>query len=158
MLTDSDVFERLGKSPAECARMVAAITETAETQAAAKVWKQEWRQAGGTEGDAFERALLRCAAAETAPQIDNLPLYDPVKSLLRDEFRYYTQTAAGSALETSGHPFVTACKVISLRRFPAGPMDWEVSGFPRSWLLKTPKPDLPRLLWFLLSRIGGFSP
>ena len=138
--------------------MVAAITETAETHAAAKVWKQDWRKAGGAEGDAFERALLRCAAMETAPQFENLPLYDPVKSLLRGEFRYYTQPAAGTTLETGGPPFVTACKVISLRRFPAGPMDWEVSGFPRSWLLKTPKSDLPRLLWFLCSRVGGFAP
>ena len=158
MLTDSAVFDRLGKSPAECARMVAEITEIADTHAPARVWKQEWRWAGGAEGDAFERALLRCAAAETAPQIENLPVYDTVKALLRDEFRFYTQPAAGSSFETGGYLFVTGCKVISLRRFPAGPMDWEISGFPRSWLLKMPKSDLPRVVWFLCSRVGGFAP
>jgi hypothetical protein len=37
-------------------------------------------------------------------------------------------------------------------------MDWEISGFPRAWLLAVRKLDLPPLAWFLAARVGGFRP
>src|SRR5260370_41277072 len=110
------------------------------------------------EAGRFEQALLRYAALVTSPRIPGLPVHESVKNLLQSEFNYYANTAAGDSLEIGSYLFVTGCKVISLRRFVAGPMDWEISGFPRSWLFKLGFTDLPRLLGFLSMRMGGFQP
>jgi hypothetical protein len=37
-------------------------------------------------------------------------------------------------------------------------MDWEISGIPRSWLLRVPKADLPRVSAFIALRLRGFYP
>jgi hypothetical protein len=159
MLAKPEVSEFLTRSAAPCARLVSEVTENPESQAAVTALKDEARRAGiDVEGDAFERALLRSAAAEFEPRIAGLPIHESVRKLLADEYRFYTSPSRGTSLATGGYLFVTACKTISLRRFPAGPMDWEVSGFPRSWLFKVSKLDLPRLAWFLAARTGGFRP
>jgi hypothetical protein len=159
MLTDSQVFEFLKRSAAPCAQLVAAVTEAPESQLAVATLKDQARRAGvEVEGDIFERALLRCAAADFEPRIASLPIHESVRNLLRGEYRFYTGPSQGTPLETGSYLFVTGCKTISLRRFPAGPMDWEISGFPRSWLLKVAFLDLPRLAWFLAAGMRGFRP
>jgi len=159
MLAKPEVSEFLKASAVDCARLVAEVTETSESQAAVTALKDQARGAGiEVEADAFERALLRSAAADFEPHIATLPIHESVRKLLRDEYRFYTGPARGTLLEAGSYLFVTACKTISLRRFPAGPMDWEVSGFPRAWLPKVPKPDLARLAWYLAVRAGGFRP
>jgi hypothetical protein len=159
MLSESEVFKVLGKSPADCAQVVNGVTDDPESHAPALALKEEARR-GGIELEAgeFERSLLRYAAIETSPRIDGLPVHQSVKVLLGNEFTYYTRTASGQSLEIGSYLFATGCKVISLRRFPAGPMDWEISGFPRLWLFKLGMPDLARVLWFLSMRMGGFQP
>ena len=159
MLTESEVFKALGKSPADCAQLVTGVTEDPETQTAARAWREKARRAGvQLEAGGFERALLNYAALETSPRIAGLQVHESVKNLQQSEFKYYTNTAAGDSLEIGSYLFVTGCKVISLRRFVAGPMDWEISGFPRSWLFKVRFTDLTRALGFLSIRIGGFQP
>jgi hypothetical protein len=159
MLSESEIFKLLGKSPADCAQLVAGVTDDSESHAPALALKEEARRAGiEFEAGEFERALLRYAAVETSPGIAGLPVTESVKGLIRSEFQYYTRAAGGDPLEMGSYLFVTGCKVISLRRFAAGPMDWEVSGFPRSWLLKVRISDLARVLGFLSIRIGGFKP
>lgn len=160
MPADSQVFEFLKKkSAAPCSQLVTEVTEVPESQVAVAALKDEARRVGiEVQGDVFERALLRSAATDFEPRIANLPVVESVKSLMREEYCFYTGAPRGASLEVGSHFFVTACKVISLRRFPAGPMDWEISGFPRSWLLKVGFLDLPRLAWFLAARMGGFRP
>jgi hypothetical protein len=159
MLTESEVFKALAKSPEDCAQLVAGVTEDRQTQSAALALKEEAERAGmQLEAGRFEQALLRYAALVTRPRIAGLPVHESVKNLLQSEFNYYTHTAAGDSLEIGSYLFVTGCKVISLRRFVAGPMDWEISGFPRSWLFKLGFTDLARVLGFLSMRMGGFQP
>ena len=43
-------------------------------------------------------------------------------------------------------------------RFPAGQLDWEVSGLPRSYLLKMPARDLPRVIRTVLVDMRGLRP
>jgi hypothetical protein len=158
MLSESEIFKILGKSSADCAQLVTAVTEDGESQAPAMALKEEARRRGiEFEAGGFERALLQYAAVEMSPRIPDLPVHQSVKVLLQSEFKYYT-TAASGDLEIGSYLFVRACKVISLRRFVAGPMDWEISGFPRSWLFQVGLSDLPRVLGFLSMRMGGFKP
>ena len=49
-------------------------------------------------------------------------------------------------------------RIATLSRFPAGQLDWEVSGIPRSWLLKVPRRSLPRLVSSILFELRGFQP
>jgi hypothetical protein len=159
MLSESEVFKVLGASPADCAEVVAAVAENPKSHAPARALKEKARRARiELEVGAFERALLRYAALETSSRIDGLPVHESVKALMRNEFAYYAKPAGGDPLEIGSYQFVTGCKVISLRRFAAGPMDWEISGFPRSWLFQVGLSDLPRVLWFLSMRMGGFKP
>jgi hypothetical protein len=159
MLSDSEIFNILGKSSADCAQLIAGVTEDPESHTPALALKDGARRAGiELEADGFERALLRYAAVETSPRIVSLPVQESVKMLMQNEFKYYTTMAGRDALEFGSYLFVTGCKVISLRRFAAGPMDWEISGFPGSWLFKVGISDLARLFRFLSMRMGGFKP
>ncbi len=159
MLSDSEIFNILGKSSADCAQLIAGVTEDPESHTPALALKDGARRAGiELEADGFERALLRYAAVETSPRIVSLPVQESVKVLMQNEFRYYTTMAGRDPLEFGSYLFVTGCKVISLRRFAAGPMDWEISGFPGSWLFKVGISDLARLFRFLSMRMGGFKP
>ena len=168
MPADAQALSLLGATPADCARLAAQVNENPASLAPIHAWK---RQAGGKyTGDALERVLLRAAAAENFPRIAGLPVPEQVKALLTQEFEFYARptgmtpamthaaTHGTNPLEAGGYPFVTACKVISLRRFPAGPLDWEIAGFPRSWLLQVRTADLARVAWFLAARVGGFEP
>lgn len=156
-----ETLERLGYSPTACARLVQAVTEAPESCLAIQELKNRVCEHGiSMPGDTFERRLLSYAALETASRIESLHVYEPVKSLIRFEFQHYTHPheRTTNPLTIGNNEFVVACKTISLARFPAGPMDWEISGFPRSWLLSIRKTDLPRVLAFLLFRVQGFAP
>jgi hypothetical protein len=159
MLSESKIFKLLGKSSVDCVQLVKGVTEDPESLKPVAALKEEARRAGiELEAGGFERELLLCAALETSPLIAGLPVHESVKVLLGNEFNYYTKTAGGDLLQIGSYLFVTGCKVISLRRFSAGPMDWEISGFPRSWFFKLGISDLARALWFLPVRMGGFQP
>jgi hypothetical protein len=156
-----ETLKRLGFPPTACACLVQAVRETPDSYFAIQQLKNRVCEHGmDISGDAFERRLLSYAALQTAPRIENLRVYEPVKSLIRIEFQHYTKPPerATDSLAIGTNEFVVACKTISLVRFPAGPMDWEISGFPRSWLLSIRKSDLPRVLAFLLFRVRGFAP
>jgi|SRR5882762_244881 len=156
-----ETLQRLGYSQLVCARLVQGVSEAPKSYVPIQRLKNQICRAGlDISGDAFERGLLACAARETAPQIESQPVYEPVKLLLREEFHFYTNSVKNveSSLTVGTNSFVIACKTISLRRFPSGPMDWEISGFPRSWLLRVKRSSLPRVLGFLLFQVRGFAP
>lgn len=156
-----EILQRLGYSSASCARLVKGVTELPKSQLAVQRLRDQVCECGFTKaGDAFERAFLAFAAQETIPDIETLPVYEPVKSLMRAEFEYYTRPPkpGSDPIAIGTYAFVVACKTIALSRFPAGPLDWEISGFPRSWFLKIRPRDLPRVLTFLLYRVRGLAP
>ncbi len=157
----SEVPDKLfGKlSAADCARLVGGVTYDPASLAPIKALKDELVRAGlMLDGDRFERALLRHAATVTEPGIGELAVHESVRLRLRDEFRFYTAPAGNDVFEAGSYLFRTGCQVISLRRFPAGPIDWEIDGMPRSLLLQIPKRDLVRAGLFIAWKLGGFYP
>src|SRR5207237_405861 len=72
--------------------------------------------------------------------------------------RYSGPSRSGSTLGAESYAFAAASKAATLRRFPAGPLDWEIHGLRRSSLAHVPWRDLPRLLSFLTFRFHGFTP
>jgi hypothetical protein len=119
---------------------------------------------GSDEGSVSPRALSRyllLRSAETAlPLIAALPVSDAVKSLIYREFEFFATPGRGfeTLFDLTNYSFSAMAKIATLRRFPAGQLDWEVSGLPRSWLLKVPRKRVPGLLSFVLMEMKGFSP
>jgi hypothetical protein len=146
-------LEELGLSESEAARLLASADETQASQQPLLKWRKKLQGAPGE----FERMLFTQVAAQYESAIDSLPVHPAVKNLLRDEFQFYSKPQL-QPIELGSYPFVIAAKTLTLRRFPAGPMDWEISGFPRSWLLHVRKAELPRILRALAFDTHGFAP
>jgi hypothetical protein len=104
--------------------------------------------------------LLR-SALSSLERLDTLSVAMSVKMLFCDLFESLGRAAPQSAalfrpdLHYSGRAY---CSLAVLERYPAGQLDWEVSGFPRSWVAKVPARDLPALFSTLVFRLGGFKP
>jgi hypothetical protein len=107
----------------------------------------------------FERYLILRSALACLDKLCGFPTPLRVKQLLCDEFKLFAQPDHAVPLFRLGdYRFVAMCKTASLRRFPAGQIDWEVSGLPRSILLRAPLSTASRLLYFVLGRLQGFKP
>lgn len=146
-------------TPERCALLAASVIYNPKTLEPVRALREEMRQAGfSLPGDGFERMLLQQAAAFNEPRIESLPVHNSVRVRLREEFRFYTQPGGKERFDIGGYLFTAGCYVVSLRRFPAGPMDWEVSGVSRSFLPRIPLKDLPRVGLFIARRLGGLSP
>jgi len=150
----------LGKTSSDCVAVVRSVKDTWKSQSEVFSWKEALRQRGiKAEGDAVERLLLAYAVEEAAPGLELLPLHHSVKTLMRKEFLAYLKAPGkGSQLLAGTDPFVSACKIASLRRFVAGPLDWVISGLPRSWLYKMTLSRIPEALWYIATEFGGFKP
>jgi hypothetical protein len=112
------------------------------------------------EHGAFERFLIVAAACDALGRLADLPLDDRVKDLFCRNFQMYA--AAPDKLpepfDVSVASFITMARIATLSRFPAGQLDWEISGIPRSWLFKTPLGALPRLVSSIVLELGGLQP
>ena len=158
-------ISRLGKSASECATLITSVTESADTHSPIRAIKESLGACGiECRFDSLERVLLGYAIQESISKVDQLPVPGSVRELIRKQFHIFSLppgSAGTPALNVEAEendPFIAACKICTLRRFPAGPMDWVVSGMPRSWLLKMPPADVPRVLKFLLCEFGGIKP
>jgi hypothetical protein len=108
------------------------------------------------EDDSLERLMIRLRAEDALGQIDELPVHPFVKKSIESDIR--ALLTAREPLTAGTYNFARAAKLVTLRRFPAGPMEWEVSGIPRSWLFRAGFADFFRLATFVMTRLGGFQP
>jgi hypothetical protein len=139
--------------------LAAAVTDYPASLGAISALREELRGTGlPLSGDSLERVVLAGAAAVNESRIDSYPIHPSVRTRLREEFRFYSRPAGKEPFDAGGYFFTTGCKVVTLRRFPAGPMDWEISGVPRSLFLRMPKADLPRVALFVATRLRGLFP
>jgi hypothetical protein len=114
------------------------------------------QKAAGLNGDDLERLLLWCAARQALSQVPSLPVEDKVRVQLDQDLRQIH--AINGSVATGSYEFKRAAKIATLRRFVAGPMEWEISGIPRSFVLSAAFPQNLRLLAFVTMRLGGWAP
>ncbi len=154
----AEEFSKQGLSSSESVSIVNEVSDGRATQSRVFQWKK--RLGLSDDDDSLERLLLFHAVVENESKVDSLRVTPSVKSLVRKQFSYYLKPPGSSKppLAAGTDPFVTACKIASLRRFPAGPMDWVVSGVPRSWFAKMPPSKLPKVLIYLFREFGGLKP
>jgi hypothetical protein len=151
----AEALARMGKRPEDCVALLGGVTDARSSQAEVFAWKDALR----AEGDALERLLLTYATSAANARVEALPVHAGVKTILRKEFQNYAKPpGAGPTLAAGTDPFVVACKIATLRRFPAGPIDWVISGLPRSWFTKMPCRDVPRAMRYAALEFGGLRP
>ena len=111
-------------------------------------------------GGAFERFLIVSAAHDSVDGLAGLPVDERIKDLFCQNFQMYAATPGKlpEPFDLARASFVAMARIATLTRFPAGQLDWEVSGIPRSWLLKVPFRALPRLVSSILFELRGFQP
>jgi hypothetical protein len=108
------------------------------------------------DGDETERLLLWHAARQALPRLDSVAVDKSVRKLLEQDLR--NLHTLNVSLAAGSYPFNRAAKMATLRRFPAGPMEWELSGIPRSCVLQAAFPANLRFLAFVTLRLGGWAP
>lgn len=108
----------------------------------------------------LERWLLLQTMRVSVGDVSALRVPDVVKQQLCEELAFIATPDERSLRHFRyQHPrFAAMAKMTLLRRYPAGLFQWEESGIPRSWLLRVPWRDLPRLARVLALETGGFGP
>lgn len=110
-------------------------------------------------GGAFERFLIVAAAVDAVDRLAALPVDERVQDLFCQNFQMYAAPdRLPEPFDLARASFVAMGRIATLSRFPAGQLDWEVSGIPRSWLLKVPRRSVPRLVSSILFELRGFQP
>jgi hypothetical protein len=111
-------------------------------------------------GGAFERYLIVAAAHDAVDGLAALPVDDRVKDLFCQSFQMYAATPGKlpEPFDLARASFIAMGRIATLSRFPAGQLDWEVSGIPRSWVGKVPRRSLPALFAAVVFELGGFQP
>ena len=153
-------FGKIGRSREEGIALVQGVGESASSEEPLRELKRSVLRLGVDDDGSLERYLLLVAALRGLEALPAVPVGRSVQVLFCEAFQNLTRpTEADRGLFTLGKArFDAMCKVVTLRRFPAGEFDWEVSGIPRSWVLKVDRVDLPRFLWMVAARLRGFAP
>jgi hypothetical protein len=141
--------------------LVQGVSELASTQRELEALKMRLIE---STRDLDETAVARYALIQAArlslDKLHNAPLYRTVQALICKKIHLFANPDDGwlPQFRIGSASFIAMCKIATLRRFPAGQLDWEVSGLPRSWILRVRPKNLPRLLQYVTTRFGGFGP
>jgi hypothetical protein len=145
-------------SSAASAELVAAFASGPQSSTRA------FARAGATTDEARAR-LAQTALLDTAlrslDRLPTAPLSMAVKTRLCALFRRFCDPPRAADRRFRPDLYdesrsLAACA--RLTRFPAGQLDWDVSGLPRSYLWKVPARDLPRVLRTVALKLRGFRP
>jgi hypothetical protein len=90
--------------------------------------------------------------------LNKLPVDERVKDLFCQNFKMYAAAKTPEPFDVARASFVAMGRIATLSRFPAGQLDWEVSGIPRSWILKIPWAKLPGFVAAVMFELRGFAP
>lgn len=143
----------------ECDRLVAALTTHNGFQAALNAKKEAVSaDIAASAAGSFERLLLLRQAQKALPRIESQPVSDDVKRLFCEEFQYVATPPGRASFDVTKGSFAALCELTTLRRFPAGQFHWNVSGLPRSWVLKVKGRERLTLLYWIARKLKGFGP
>jgi hypothetical protein len=153
--------QRTGLKTADCVAIVHAVSKSRENTAQLERLKSALESSGQTiPAGLLERLLLIHAALHALERIPTLPVTESVKVLFCHVFRSLASPAGAEDPFFSGRRsrFGIFCKFATLHRFPAGDFDWEVSGLPRSWLIRLERGALVKAVYVIARKFRGFAP
>lgn len=149
-------LDRCGFPAPACAALVASVTEEMQTHVPVRRLASEMRTP--PPDDAFERALVLRAVRHNWDQIDTLRVVESVRTALRRELLALIKHRATFPIGIGNYNFVIACKMATFRRFPCGPMDWELSGIPLSWAPQMTTRGLAGFMRYVALEMRGRRP
>ena len=157
LLPAAEALTRIGRPAAQVAwETLALIDDSPDRATPVRALKAR----AGIGGDLLERLLIWQAAQSALPRVDSLPLDASTRLRLAEQLSHYHE--ARGSLEVGGYSFVRAAKMATFRLFPAGPLDWVVSGIRRAWIFEAFRSggltEGGRLLRFIVTRMGRRSP
>lgn len=153
-----DVASALARAGVDEAQGHRFVAEISEHDARVRDRLVAVRSAIGSAAGSLERLLLLRSAVQALDRVPQLPVSEDVKRLFCESFHYMAAPPDGVTFNAARDSFVALCKVASLRRFPAGQYHWEISGLPRSWVLKVSGRDRLTLMWWIATKLKGFAP
>lgn len=145
----------------ECIRLITGPYNPARALQRINEWKTAVAKTGVTpDDDSVERVFMRYASEYALERVPSQPVHEDVKALLNKELDAYVRPRrpADPSIEAGSYPFYVAFDMACFHRFPAGAMDWTISGMPRSWFAKIPLRDIPRTLHFIATKMHGIKP
>jgi hypothetical protein len=157
----AEALKSQGMSSSDGVALTRAVTESSTSLGPIKSLKSSVAQSGlPTEDNSVEQFLLVQSALSSLDKLPDWPVSASVKKLICEEFAFYARPddAERGKFRADKSTFVAMSKIATLRRFPAGQFDWEVSGLPRSRLFKVNPLELPRVLYHVAAKLKGFSP
>jgi len=106
---------------------------------------------------AIEQCLLLHTAVSYRSRIEQLSMSQGVLRLLADELRFLADPPERDRpyLLAPTPSFVGLAKMVTLRRFPAGQLQFELSGIPLSWFPRLAPWRLTKVIAFLARHAGG---
>jgi hypothetical protein len=152
---------RRGLPPAAAAALVGTVTQDpASHTRVARLLADAPGGAHPPATHALARVLLLHAALDAIRRLPTYPVGPDVKRLLCDEYRFIAAPAAaeGRPFDVGSAGFTRLCKLVTMRLFPAGQFDWDVSGVSRSDVLNVGVRRLPATALFLARRMRGLQP
>lgn len=108
----------------------------------------------------MERYLLAEASLSSIEKLPGYAVADKVKELLCKEYSFFAAPHDDwiHTFRPESRNYRSYVRMALLIQFPAGQLQWEISGIPRRWMAQIPARDLPRVLFFIGARLGAFSP
>ncbi|MGD1095853.1 MAG: polysaccharide deacetylase family protein [Bryobacteraceae bacterium] len=118
------------------------------------------RAVAGKADFGFERVLLLEAALGSLDRLTDARLDLATQALVCNQYEFFVNPGEDwrHRFDSSSYSYRAYAGMSLLDRIPAGRLDWEISGIPRSWIPKIRRRDLPRVLRAIATKIGGFKP
>jgi hypothetical protein len=107
-----------------------------------------------------ERFGMLQAALWALPRLESLEVHDSVLWQFCATFRRIATRARGWGryLQHDSDAYAELARIVTLRRFHAGQISFDVMAMPRTWLLKAHPLALPSLIRELVLELGGLGP
>jgi len=107
-----------------------------------------------------ERVILLRAALRSLDRLTGARLDPSTQALLSSQYEFFANPGQDwmYRFDPAAYSYRAYAGMSLLERFPAGRLDWEVSGIRRSWLLKIPRRDVPQVLASIALELRGFRP
>lgn len=156
----AEALRRTAIDPPDSRAILGLVTEAEGGQSSVLELRDTLHRHGFSMPGALERLLLVRAALQVIDEIPTLPVSEVVKERLYQALLTFAAPPDRllASFDAGHYPFVAFAKIASLRRFPAGQFEWEVTGLPRSFFLRVRPLVMPRLAGFVLRELGGLGP
>lgn len=161
--SDVDAFVGLRNLPTSAKgwfTLLSGIPEDPKRVRQLQLLQAEAAQIAGYVAGTLERFGILQVLVEVCPKLTILPVHPSVHL-------EFCATARRVADHSQGWPtnfhydsdaFEELCRIVTLRRYHAGQLSFDIMSMPRTWLLKVHPLVLPKVIGELVGRMGGIRP